>query len=223
MKLRKLCGDQKWIEDAPLNLLFCIDWYRMKKLSEFQVAPFSATSSFRHFWISFQDTIIAAQNLCTAADSLRLGSVYIGTVLECFPELKRLFKLPDGVFPVVLLCVGYPLKKPGVRGKLAPSVIVHEEKYKKMKKADLIDAYNRKYNNIKIEVTNKRLKMIKQVCTRVHGSEFAEKCLDRIRKNGYITITQYYFGLHYVADLMARDNEKFLKTMEDFGFSWFQK
>jgi len=106
-ELAKL-GDQAFIADAPVSLLFCIDYHRLARWADLLDAPFSATRSFRHFWIAFQDTIICAENICTAADALGLGSVYIGTVLEYFVRLREMFRLPDGVFPVVLLCLGYP-------------------------------------------------------------------------------------------------------------------
>ncbi len=107
-EVTRLCGDQEFISTAPVDLLFCIDWHRLDRWAELEIAPFTATSSFRHFWIAFQDTIIAAQNLCTAADSVGLGSVYVGTVLECFRELREMLELPDGVFPVVLLAWDIP-------------------------------------------------------------------------------------------------------------------
>ena len=109
--LAHLCGNQPWIAEAPVSLLFCIDFHRLQRWAELESAPFSAHRSFRLFWIAFQDTIITAQNICTAADALELGSVYIGTVMECFPDVKTMFSLPQGVFPVVLLCLGTP--KPG--------------------------------------------------------------------------------------------------------------
>lgn len=72
-KLAELNENQSFIADAPVNLLFCIDWHRLERWAELEGAPFTAKSSFRHFWISFQDTIICAQNICTAADSMGLG------------------------------------------------------------------------------------------------------------------------------------------------------
>ena len=219
-KLAELCGNQKWIEDAPVNLLFCIDLYRLKKWAELEVAPFTATNSFTHFWISFQDTVIAAQNISTAADSMGLGSVYIGTITTCFRQLKKMFKLPEGVFPVVLLCLGYPLKKVAVRKKLDIDIIVHDEKYKKLSNDELKNAFNKKYNSIKIEIIPERLDAIERVCKNAHGEKFADKCIKKIKKNGYINMVQYYYGLHYVADMMTAGNEEFLKILKDFGFSF---
>lgn len=206
-----------------MNLLFCIDWHRLKQWSKIEKAPFSAMSSFRHFWISFQDTIICAQNICTAADSLGLGSVYIGTIIEFLKETWDMFRLPSGVLPVVLLCLGYRKARSVVRRKLDVETIVHNERYHELKGHDLVTAYNEKYPNVRIEITEKRLARIKEVCNKVHGHEFAEKCLDKIEENGYISIAQQYFGLHYCADLLPDGNEDFLKSIEDCGFGWFKK
>ena len=222
-KLALLCGKQNFIADAPVNLLFCIDFHRLQRWAKLEIAPFSATSSFRHFWIAFQDTIICAQNICTAADSLGLGSVYIGTVLECFRELRDMFKLPKGVFPVVLLCLGYPSTKPSQRKKLDPNVIVHKEKYNEMQGQKLLKAFNRKYPGLKVEITEERLKRISEVCRRVQGEKFAQKCVEKIKEKGYINPVQRYFGLHYCADEMPLGNETYLEIMEEFGFKWFKK
>lgn len=221
-RLAEMCG-QKFIGEAPVNLLFCIDWHRLKQWSKIEKAPFSALGSFRHFWISFQDTIICAQNICTAADSLGLGSVYIGTIIEFLKETRDMFRLPKGVLPVVLLCLGYRKARPVVRRKLDVETIVHDERYHELKGHDLVTAYNEKYPNVRIEITEKRLARIKEVCNKVHGHEFAEKCLDKIEENGYISIAQQYFGLHYSADLLPDGNEDFLKSIEDCGFGWFKK
>ncbi len=219
-RVAELCEGQQFIADAPVDLLFCIDLHRLERWAKFETAPFTATNSFRHFWISFQDTVICAQNICTAADSVGLGSVYIGSVLECFRELREIFHLPTGVFPVVLLCLGYPAKRPSSRKKLGTNVIVHEETYQEMEDQTLREAFNEKYGDREFNITEERLEEIKEVCRDVHGEEFTEKCVEEIKKRGYINIAQYYFGLHYRADLMSQDNNTFLAILKKAGFAW---
>jgi len=221
-KLAKSCG-QNFIAKAPVNLLFCIDWHRIKRWAELEVAPFTAMSSFRHFWISFQDTVIAAQNICTAADAFGLGSVYIGTVIDIISEVRKMVALPEGVFPVVLLCLGYPASKAFPRKKLGINSIVHNEKYQDLPDSDLLGAFNEKYSDVKVDITEKRLEIIKKVCKEVRGGKFAEKCIKKIKGNGYINPVQRYFGLHYVASIMPQNNETYLKLMEEAGFNWFKK
>lgn len=218
--LAEKCG-QAFMAKAPTHLLFCIDWHRIDRWTKLEQAPFSARDSFRHFWISFQDTIIAAQNICTAVDSLGLGSVYIGTVMEFADELRQLVSLPEGVFPVVLLCLGYPKGRPSPRKKLPPEVMVHRERYTELSDSELVESFRRKYPDLKIEITEARLKQIETVCRRVHGHKFAEETLARIKEEGYINAAQRYFGLHYVADMMREDNEQFVGWTKDSGFNWF--
>jgi nitroreductase len=221
-RLAKLCG-QAFVGQAPVNLLFCIDWHRIERWSKLSDAPFTATRSFRHFWISFQDTIICAQNICTAADALGMGGCYIGTVLEFFPALKKMFKLPQGVFPVVLLCLGYPKSKPLPRKKLPVKIMVHSERYRELNDRKLAKAFDDKYPGMKVSITPERLKAMDKVCRTVGGPVLAQKALQRIQKQGYINPAQRYFGLHYNADYMPRHNDRYLKQMENFGFHWFKK
>jgi nitroreductase len=222
-KLATLNEDQMFIAVAPVNLVFCIDWHRIERWAELEAAPFSANRSFRHFWISFQDTVIAAQNICTAADALGLGSVYVGTVLECFREIKTLLNLPQGVFPVVLLSLGYPKVRPLPKRKLPVAVIVHDEVYKELSDDQLRDAFETKYPDWKKEITPERMDTIAQVCRETEGEEFAHRCLEAIERAGHISAVQNYFGLHYRADVMPQRNEEFMQIVRDFGFGWFDR
>lgn len=221
-QLAEMCC-QEFIAKAPVNLLFCIDWRRLQRWAEIEKAPFTATSSFRHFWISFQDTIICAQNICTAADSFGIGAVYIGTVMELMREVRDMFGLPMGVLPVVLLCLGYPKSNLMVRRKLKQEIVVHDEKYHETGEKELRGAYAEKYHSAKIEMTEERIERIREVCEKVHGEAFAEECIADIKGKGYISVAQRYFGLHYAADIMPHGNEEFVKIMREFGFDWFEK
>jgi hypothetical protein len=138
-------------------------------------------------------------------------------------KIQTMLRLPKGVFPVVLLCLGYPKKRQPPRNKLNVDAVVHQERYHEMKDKELLDAFNKKYEGQKPPVAEKRLETVLKVCRTVHGEEFAEKCASRIKANGHINIAQYYFGLHYRADLMPEGNDKYLKTMEESGFNWFKK
>ncbi len=221
-KLAEMCG-QEFIAKAAVNLLFCIDWHRLQRWAELETAPFTASDSFRHFWISFQDTLICAQNICTAADAFGLGSVYIGTIMEYIRETREMFGLPDGVLPVVLLCLGYPASQTMVRRKLGRAAIVHNEKYEEMPDHELKEAFDEKYHRAKIELTEERIERINEVCMKVHGREFAQQCVARIKESGYINVCQRYFGLHYEADIMPEHNEEFMSAIKDSGFGWFER
>ncbi|HTY08459.1 MAG TPA: nitroreductase family protein [Candidatus Edwardsbacteria bacterium] len=221
-RLATLCR-QPFVGQAPANLLFCIDARRLERWARLMDAPYTARGSFRHFWISFQDTIIAAQNICTAADALGLGSCYIGTVMEFLPTLKRMFKLPHGVLPVVLLTVGYPAKRPQPRRKLGPQIIAHFGRYRDLPDAALLKAFEGKYPGFKLEATPQRRREFEEVCRKVGGPAFARRCLARVERQGHINMAQYYFGLHYRADGMPDSNLRFMEQIGRSGFGWFKK
>ena len=220
--LAEWCG-QKFIGSAPVDLIFCIDWHRTQRWAELEVAPYSAPDSLAHFWISFQDTMAAAQNICTAADAFGLGSVYIGTIMQFFQEIHDLLELPKGVMPVVLLCLGYPKTKAAPRKKLGTEIIVHSEKYREPSDEEILAAFNEKYSNRKIEITDDRLQTLEKVAREVHGEEFAKKCIAKVMENGYINNVQRYFGLHYMANELPSYNLEFQEIMEKFGFNWFKE
>lgn len=219
--LAEMC-EQRFMANAPVHLLFCIDWRRLRRWAEIEQAPFTAYQSFRHFWISMQDTIICAQNICTAADSLSLGSVYIGTVMEFFPKIREMFTIPEGVQPVVLLCLGYPKTIPKPRKKLEIETIVHEERYRDLDDDDLLSAFDNKYPEQKVGINEERMELFKKVCSDVDGPEFTRICVERVNQQGYFNPAQRYFGLHYQANSMPLDNLQFINQSKQMGFNWFE-
>lgn len=213
---------QNIVEKAPVNLLFMIDWNRIKRWAEANNAPFVCEKSYRHFWIALQDTIIAAQNTCTAADCMGLGSVYLGTVESCFMELKDIFNLPKGVFPVVIVSLGYPKKYPSPAPKLLNDVIVHDEEYREMPIEDLNKAMYNKYGEKKAALSDKNLAELYRVTKKVHGEERAEAAVEYAKEIDGVHMAQRYFGLHYSADWSATGNGDFLKALEEYGFEWIK-
>jgi FMN reductase [NAD(P)H] len=221
-KLAEMCT-QAFIGRAPVDLLFCIDWRRNERWARLDAAPFTATQSFRHFWISMQDAVICAQSIETAAASFGIGSCYVGTVLDLVPKVRRLLRLPRGVFPVVLLCLGYPKTRPEPRAKLGSGTVVHDERYRDLPGAELRRAFDAKYAAFKLEPTPLFLERLERVCRNVGGAPLARKALARVKRTGRIAPAQHRFGLHYVADGMPLGNERFLELMEQAGFGWFRK
>lgn len=223
-RMATLCENQQFIAKAPVDLLFCLDLHRLERWTDLEVTPFTARYSFRHFWVSFADTIICAQNVCTAADSLGLGSVYVASVLECFRDLRQLFRLPEGVFPVVLLCLGYPKAKsaPVPSRRLGVETVVHKEFYRELPDDELREVYDSKYARRTMQLTQERLEKLARVCRDTHGEAFATECLQHVKDQGYISEAQRYFAFHYDADTMPMGNEDYLRIMEESGLGCFQ-
>lgn len=109
------CDNQPFIANAPLVLVFVADyqkWYdyyafnNVKNYCIENQILFTRPSEGSLFLAS-SDALIAAQNAVIAAESLGIGSCYIGDIIENYEEHKKTLNLPDYVFPVAMLCLGY--------------------------------------------------------------------------------------------------------------------
>ena len=88
--------------------------------------------------LAVSDANIAAQNAVVAAQSLGLGSCYIGDITENFEYHQRLLNLPQYVVPAAMLCIGYPTAQQQAREKphrFETSDLVHENGYDEEKAA----------------------------------------------------------------------------------------
>ncbi len=110
---------------------------------------------------------------------------------------------------------------PKPRRKLEPAVMVHEERYRELPDSELVAAFEAKYEGIRHEPTPERLAALEEVCRSVHGEEFARRALETVRRRGHINVAQRLFGLHYRADLAAKE-QPLLDAIEDAGFRWFR-
>ncbi len=219
--LAELCL-QKFISKAPVLLVFCIDFHRLERWSRLSEAPFTASESFRHFWVAFVDVSICAQSICVAAESLGLGSVYIGTIIESADKVRDTLKLPDKVFPVILLCLGYPRSRPLPQKKLGYDIIVSSEVYHEPSDEELLKAFSEKYERIEVKVSDERLKLAEEVYKNLFGEDKAKFLIEKIRSAGNFNPAQYYFLLHYRADIMCRGNSIFVKMLEKAGFNFLK-
>lgn len=72
-----------------------------------------------------------------------LGACYIGAIRNEIAEVDKLLGLPDLVYPVFGLCLGYPNQEPELKPRLPLPVILKKEKYDDSSDTDLIKDYDR--------------------------------------------------------------------------------
>ncbi len=138
-QLAESCDHQPFIAQAPLVLVFLADC--RKWLSAFQAAGCTPRKpGAGDLLLAVSDANIAAQNAVTAAESLGIGSCYIGDIMENCETQRRLLNLPAYVFPAAMLVFGYPTAQQQDREKprrVALEHIVHENTYRSMDEAEL--------------------------------------------------------------------------------------
>ncbi|MDO9475835.1 MAG: oxygen-insensitive NADPH nitroreductase [Pseudohongiella sp.] len=127
-KLAVYAGNQPYVASAPEFLVFCADLRRAGNCCATYGKSFSGDYT-EHFIIATVDAALMAQNAVVAAESLGLGICYIGGIRNNPREVSDLLKLPEGVYPVFGLCLGYPDQNPEVKPRLPLSVIVKNEVY----------------------------------------------------------------------------------------------
>jgi FMN reductase [NAD(P)H] len=217
-KVASLFEGQPWVKRSPVHLIFLLDQYRMKRWAEAEHAPFTAMNCLSHFVIGMQDAIICAQNVCTAAGALGLGTVYIGTIIHMALEIKKLLKLPDYTFPVTLLCVGYPARgKRNVSPRLPYEAVVHEERYGDFTDEEVRDWYDDKYGHWKSS-SRDLIDTAMASTAAVLGKRRGKKIEKLVGERGFITMAQRYFGTHYRADRMPSYDGNLIESIFRLGF-----
>jgi len=115
---------------APVVLVVCADLRRLVKTLD----SLDFDHCLRHDYgnslklLSIVDASLAAENMTIAAECYELGSLYVGSALAN-QKLIEILKLPKGVLPLTLLCIGHPDERPPTRPRLPLSSILQIDEY----------------------------------------------------------------------------------------------
>lgn len=151
-RLVKTCDNQPFIAKAPLVLLFLADyqrWYDYFHVSGVKQCCEQKGIDMRKpqegdLFLACCDALIAAQTAVIASESLGIGSCYIGDIMENYETHKAIFDLPRYVFPITLVCFGYPTKQQQERAltqRFDEKYILFEDRYKRFEKGSFEDMY----------------------------------------------------------------------------------
>ncbi|MFC9772471.1 MULTISPECIES: NADPH-dependent oxidoreductase [unclassified Pseudarthrobacter] len=130
-RIASLSGDQDFIRQAPVFLVFVADWARNRLIAERHGSPTEGINYIDTTFVGFVDAALAAQNTVIAAESLGLGTVYVGAVRNHAEKLSKALELPPSAFPVVGLALGYPDASAtgGIKPRLPQDIVRHRERY----------------------------------------------------------------------------------------------
>ncbi|UGT63156.1 NADPH-dependent oxidoreductase [Nocardia asteroides] len=180
-RLARLAGDQEQIRQAPLLLVWTADLARLRGLAAAREVPLDGADYLESSYVAFLDAALAAQNALVAAESLGLGTVYIGAIRNHPEEVAAELALPPGVFAVVGLVVGTPDPGEGARVKprLPQAAVLHSETYEPAGQNERIAEYEGRIAEFYAE-QNLAHSWVERVLTRL-GSVAALKGRDRLR------------------------------------------
>jgi len=128
-QIAKVCN-QEYVARAPELMIFVADQYRNFKIAEEKGNSTNFAGDMDRFFQAFTDACLAAQNVVNAAESLGLGTMYLGSILNDAGEICRILNLPKLTFPVLGLGIGYPNQNPQLKPRLDNKLKVFENSYK---------------------------------------------------------------------------------------------
>ncbi len=150
--LAETCDHQPFIAKAPLLLLFLADyqrwfdyfmWSGVEQLCQQRGEPLRKPEE-GDLLLACCDALIAAHTAVIAAESLGIGSCYIGDIMENYEVHRELFDLPPRALPICLLCFGYPTEQQKSRPmtpRFGAQFIVFEDRYRRLAGDDLAQMF----------------------------------------------------------------------------------
>jgi nitroreductase len=130
-RIAALVGNQQHVREAPLFLAFLADTSRLADAASRQGIPSDGLQYLDTFLMGAIDAALAAQSALIAAESLGLGTVYIGALRNKPEEVARELGLREGVSPLFGLVVGKPdpARPAAVKPRLPQRAVVFREQY----------------------------------------------------------------------------------------------
>ena len=182
-RLAELAGQQQFIRDAPLLLVWLADLSRLDRIAAEHQAQVDGTHYLEEFIVGVVDAALAAQSALIAAESLGLGGVYIGAMRNLPEQIAAELSLPPHVFAVFGMSIGYPdpARPTDIKPRLPQSVVLHREQYSVEAHSDAIDDYNATMRGFQREQGMKAIDWTQQCFNRVKDAA-ALRGRDRMRE-----------------------------------------
>src|SRR5581483_12040410 len=143
----KLFPAMPWIGTSPVFFVFLGDARRLQRIGELRGKPVR-NGTLEGFFNAAVDAALAMQTMILCAESSGLGVCPISVIRNEVETIADILKLPDLVFPVAGLCLGYPSSEGFVSLRLPRDVTTHTDRYDDSALAASIDDYDRRRNAI---------------------------------------------------------------------------
>ena len=135
-----LSRDRKHIPcGAPALFTICVDAHKLELIMARRRWSL-VTNDLTLLIFGIQDAALMAQNMVLAAESLGLGTCFLGAAPHAAATIRERYKLPERVFPLVQLAVGYPAEAPPPRPRYPLEFVLFEEEYPELGETELDEA-----------------------------------------------------------------------------------
>lgn len=186
---------QSYVNDAPEFWIFIVDGYRNASIAAEQGCHLDSRNDMDKFFQGYTDAVLAAQNVLVAVESLGMGGVFFGSILNNPEKISEILELPEYTFPALGLGFGYPDQSPALKPRMDIGLKVFENKYeKKDNYLEEIKDYDEEMSNYyDMRDENRRVdKFSKQVVDRMTTLiEHRAKILNSVRRQGFELQLEY--------------------------------
>lgn len=120
---------QEYVERAPELWIFLADTYRNTKICSEKGLETKVGLDMDHFFQGFTDAILMAQNVNLAIESMGMGAVFLGSIMNDQEEILETLELPAGTYPAVGMIFGYPAQSPQLKPRMPMKFRFFEDRY----------------------------------------------------------------------------------------------
>ena len=152
-RLSELAGNQAFIRQAPLFLVWLADLSRNERVAAERQVKLEAIDYLETLFIAIIDAALAAQNAVVTLESLGLGAVYVGAIRNKPEQVAAELGLPPRVMPVFGLAIGYPdpAAAGGIKPRLPQRAVLHREQYDKAPQPEAVLHYDAQMSDFQRE------------------------------------------------------------------------
>lgn len=184
--------NQPMVKEAPVVLTFCADFNRFSKWCVQREAQ-PGYDNFLSFMNASTDTLLLAEKFCSLAEAQGLGICYLGTTLYNASQIIEALNLPELVFPVTTVTVGWPDEHPEQVDRLPLHSFLHKERYQNYtpEAIDSLYVYKESLPESRQFITENQKKTLAQVFTEVRykkadNESMSETLLGALKKQGFL-------------------------------------
>lgn len=185
--------NQPMVTGAPVVLTFCADYHRTSEWCRCRQAD-PGYDNFLSFLNAATDALLYCQTFCTLAEAAGLGLCFLGTTVYRPQDIIDTLRLPQLVFPVATITLGWPDEAPAQKDRLPLSAILHEETYQPVTPQTIDRDYAAKEalpENLEFQRINHKATLAQIFTdiryTRRDCESMSQGLLDALRRQGFLS------------------------------------
>lgn len=185
--------NQPMVTGAPVVLTFCADYHRTSEWCSCRQAD-PGYDNFLSFLNAATDALLYCQTFCTLAEAAGLGLCFLGTTVYRPQDIIDTLRLPQLVFPVATITLGWPDEAPAQTDRLPLSAILHEETYQPVTPQTIDRDYAAKEalpENLEFQRINHKATLAQIFTdiryTRRDCESMSQGLLDALRRQGFLS------------------------------------